>query len=124
MVALLAAVERFVRTDHDAEWKEFERRLTVIETAVKAAAPVECERIVPPVANRVPHLQIAWDESRVKITREQAAKALADGEPCIRIGRVHGTGDKGILVSVLTLQEGEEKVVAARLAEILKAANS
>ena len=31
----------------------------------------------------------------------------------------HTTGDKGILVSVLTLQEGEEKIVARRLAEIL-----
>ena len=32
------------------------------------------------------------------------------------------TGDKGILVSVLTLQEGEERIVADRLAEILKKA--
>jgi L-seryl-tRNA(Ser) seleniumtransferase len=122
MVALAVAVERFVTLDHDAEWKEFERRLSVIERAVKAVPTVECERVVPPVANHVPHLQIAWDEKRVKLSREQVTKALAGGDPPIRIGRVVGTGDKGILVSVLTLQPGEERVVADRLAAILKQA--
>jgi D-glucosaminate-6-phosphate ammonia-lyase len=120
MIALLAAVERFVRLDPDAERKEFERRIGVIEKAVKAVPTVECERIVPPIANHVPHLQLTWDEKRVKVTREKVTRALADGDPSIRIGRVAGTGDKGILVSVLTLQEGEERVVAERLAEILK----
>ncbi|HKA06914.1 MAG TPA: hypothetical protein VKD71_06620, partial [Gemmataceae bacterium] len=124
MVALLAAVERFVRLDHEAETKEFDRRIGVIEKAVKGIPTLECERIVPPVANHVPHLQIAWDKMRVKITREKVTRALADGDPPIRIGRVSGTGDKGILISVLTLQAGEEQVVARRLAEILrKAAN-
>jgi L-seryl-tRNA(Ser) seleniumtransferase len=119
MVALLAAVERFVRTDHAAEQREFERRIGVIEKAVKAVPTVECERITPAVANHVPHLQVTWDEKRVKTTPARVTKALAEGDPPIRIGRVSGTGDKGILVSVLTLQAGEEQVVADRLAAIL-----
>jgi L-seryl-tRNA(Ser) seleniumtransferase len=122
MAALLAAVERFVRLDPVAERKEFERRIAVVEAAVKAIPTVECERITPEVANHVPHLQVAWDEKRVKVTREQVTRQLAEGDPPIRIGRVSGTGEKGILVSVLTLQADEEKVVAARLAEILKKA--
>lgn len=122
MVALLAAVERFVRLDFDAERKEFDRRIGVIEKAMKAVPTVECERIVPAVANHVPHLQVSWDEKRVKVTRAKATRELAEGEPSIRIGRVSGTGDKGILISVLTLQPGEEETVAARLAEILKRA--
>jgi len=123
MVALLAAVERFVHLDYAAEWKEMERRLAVIEAAVKKVAPVECERIVPPIANHVPHLQIAWDESQVKITREKVTKELAAGDPPIRIGRVAGTGDKGILVSVITLLQGEEQIVAERLSQILRKAS-
>jgi D-glucosaminate-6-phosphate ammonia-lyase len=122
MVALLAAVERFVKLDHAAEWREFERRLGVIEAAVNGVPTVECERVVPPVANHVPHLVVTWDEKQVRITRERVTRELAAGELPIRIGRVAGTGDKGILVSVLTLQEGEEQVVARRLAEILKKA--
>ena len=56
----------------------------------------------------------------MKITREKVTRELADGSPSIRIGRVSGTGDKGILVSVLTLKDGEEMIVGLRLAEILK----
>ena len=96
--------------------------MSVIESAVKDIASVQCERITPAIANHVPHVQIDWDPKRVKITREKATRDLAEGDPPIRIGRVSGTGDKGILVSALTLQDGEERVVAARLAEILKKA--
>lgn len=122
-VALLAAVERFVKLDHNAEMRELARRVTVIGDAVRDLPTVRCEGIIPPVANHVPHLQIAWDEKRVKVSREKVTRELAAGDPSIRIGRVAGTGDKGILVSVLTLQEGEEKIVAARLAEILTKAS-
>jgi L-seryl-tRNA(Ser) seleniumtransferase len=119
MIALLAAVERFVRVDHKAEWREWERRLGVIEKAVADIPTVACERIVPAIANHVPHLIVSWDEGRVPLTREQVKKELAAGDPPIQIGRVSGTGDKGILFSVFTLQEGEDRVVAGRLREIL-----
>src|SRR5262249_32627128 len=55
MIALLAAVERYVRIDHQAEWREWERRLGVIEKALKDIPTLQCERIVPPIANHVPH---------------------------------------------------------------------
>jgi L-seryl-tRNA(Ser) seleniumtransferase len=119
MVALLAAVERFVKLDPVAEQKEYEQRIALIEKAVKAIPTVECARITPDIANHMPHLQVAWDETKVKITREKATRELADGTPSIRIGRVSGTGDKGILFAVHTLQDGEAEVVAARIAQIL-----
>jgi L-seryl-tRNA(Ser) seleniumtransferase len=122
MVALLAAVERFVRLDHQAEWREYERRIGVIEHAVKDIPTLECERIVPSIANHVPHLILSWDEKRLKRTRAQITKELAAGNPPIQIGRVSGTGDKGLLISVLTLQDGEDQLVARRLRELLKSA--
>src|SRR5205814_7021211 len=42
MVALLAAVERYVKLDHQAERREWERRLSVIEKALKDIPSVEC----------------------------------------------------------------------------------
>lgn len=122
MVALLAAVERFVGLDRVAEDREYARRLGVIEDAVKDVPSVTCERIVPPIANHVPHLILDWDPKRVRLTRVQLTKHLAEGDPPILLGRVSGTGDKGVLISVLTLQEGEEQIVAARLREVLKKA--
>jgi L-seryl-tRNA(Ser) seleniumtransferase len=120
MVALLAAVERYVRIDHDAEWKEWERRLLVIEEALKDIKTLQSERVIPPIANHVPHLILSWDETRLRVTRAELTKTLAHGEPPIQIGRVHGTGDKGVLISVFMLQEGEDRVVAERLRDILK----
>jgi L-seryl-tRNA(Ser) seleniumtransferase len=122
MIALLAAVERYVRTDHKAEWAEWERKIGLIEHALQDILTIRCERVVPPIANHVPHLQLTWDQERVKITREQVTKELAEGDPSIQIGRVGGTGDKGILISVFVLQEGEDRIVADRLHGILKKA--
>jgi L-seryl-tRNA(Ser) seleniumtransferase len=118
-VALLAAVERFVRIDHQAEWREWERRLGVLETALKGVPTLQCERVVPPIANHVPHLLLTWDEKRFPFTPAQLTKELAEGDPPIQIGRVSGTGDKGALISVFTLQDGEDRIVAERLHGIL-----
>jgi L-seryl-tRNA(Ser) seleniumtransferase len=119
MVALLAAVERYVRLDHKAEWREWERRLGVIEAALKDVPTLECERIVPAIANSVPHVILTWDENRLGVTREQLTKELAAGDPPVLIGRVSGTGDKGVLISVFVLQEGEDRIVAERLRRAL-----
>jgi uncharacterized pyridoxal phosphate-dependent enzyme len=123
-VALLAAVERYVRLDHKAEEREWDRRSAVIERALKDIPTLQCERIVPPIANHVPHLLLTWDEKRVRTTREQVTRDLAGGDPPILIGRVHGTGDKGVLISVFVLQEGEERIVAERLRALLEKASA
>jgi L-seryl-tRNA(Ser) seleniumtransferase len=119
MIAVLAAVERFVRLDPAAERREWERRLEVLEKGVADIPGVACERIVPAIANHFPHLIVSWDEKRLPRTREQVTKDLAAGDPPIQIGRVSGTGDRGILFSVFTLQEGEDRIVADRLRAIL-----
>lgn len=120
MIACMAAVERFVRLDHQAEIREWERRIGVIEAAVAGIATVRCERIVPPIANHVPHLIITWDEKRLAITPQRFAERLMEADPPIQIGRVPGTGERGIVISVFTLQPGEERVVADRVAMILR----
>jgi L-seryl-tRNA(Ser) seleniumtransferase len=124
MIALLAAVQRYVLLDHQAEWKELERRIGVIEQALQDLPTLQTERVVPPIANHVPHLVLSWDEKRVKLTREAITRRLAEGDPPIQIGRVGGTGDKGILISVFMLQTGEERIVAERLHALLKKAIS
>ncbi len=124
MVAMLAAVERYVNLDHQAETREWDRRLAVIEKALKDIPTLRCERIVPPIANHAPHLILTWDEQQVRITREQLTKELAAGDPSIRIGRVSGTGDKGILISVFVLKPGEDVIVAERLHALLKRASN
>ena len=80
---------------------------------------VETKRITPPIANNLPHLLIFWDEQRLGLTRTQLKEQLAQGQPPIATARVHGTGEAGFLISVWTLQPGEDVLVAARLRDIL-----
>ena len=122
MVAMWAAVERFVTIDHEAEEREWERRITTIANAVASVPSVETKRIVPPIANRVPHLLILWNEQRVKITPAEVKRQLSEGEPSIATARVHGTGDEGFLVSVFMLKPQEDVIVASRIQEILSMA--
>jgi len=124
MVALWAAVERYVRIDHEAELREWERRLAEIEKSLGGIPTVTTQKFVPPIANHVPHLLVFWDESRVRIDRDRVTKKMAEGNPSIALGRVSGTGDRGLLISVFQLKSGEEQVVARRLCEILQAAAS
>ena len=84
---------------------------------------VETKRIVPPIANHVPHLLILWDEQRVRITPQQVKKQLADGEPSVATARVHGTGDQGFLISVFMLKPNEDAIVAERLQQVFKQAS-
>ncbi|MBM3997117.1 MAG: aminotransferase class V-fold PLP-dependent enzyme [Planctomycetes bacterium] len=122
MIAAMVAVERFVRLDHQAERREWERRIAVIEAALRGIASVQCETITPTTANCVPHLIIAWDEKRVRITRDRFTRALAEADPPIQIGRVPGTGERGVCISVFMLGAGEERIVAERVARILRTA--
>jgi D-glucosaminate-6-phosphate ammonia-lyase len=123
MVAMWAAVERFAKLDHAAEQREWEQRIETIESAVTQIPSVKIKRVVPPIANRVPHVVILWDEQRVKITPAQVKNQLADGDPSIATARVHGTGDEGFLISVFMLKPREDAIVAARLKEVLEQAS-
>jgi D-glucosaminate-6-phosphate ammonia-lyase len=124
LVALWAAVERYVRIDHAAQWREWERRVGEIEKSLAGIPTVATQRVVPPIANHVPHLLVFWDESRLRIDRDQVTKQLAAGHPSIALGRVSGIGDRGLLISVFQLGPGEEQLVARRLCEVLLGAAS
>ena len=123
MVAMWAAVERFVNLDHAAEQRDWERRIETIESAMTQIPSVKTNRVIPSIANHVPHVVIMWDEQRVKLTPTQLKNQLADGNPSIATARVHGTGDEGFLISVFMLQPGEDAIVAARLKEALEQAS-
>jgi L-seryl-tRNA(Ser) seleniumtransferase len=122
LIACLAAVERFVKLDHEAEWKEWERRVALIRDRLRDIPTVEGQQTVPPIANHVPHLQLTWDPNRVKITSQQVARELAAGDPPIVVGGGGGRRGAGLTLSVFTLQEGQDRVVADRLHAVLRKA--
>src|SRR5882672_1055397 len=63
LCGLLAAVERYLKVDHQAEFRELEARVASIRAALKGVAGVRTDRHVPTIANEVPHVTVEWDES-------------------------------------------------------------
>ncbi|WP_257657580.1 selenocysteine synthase [Parapedobacter lycopersici] len=117
ILGMYVALEKYVNTDHEAEWKEWEKRVATIESAVKQVAGVSTQVTVPPIANHTPTLTITWD-NRVKITNRDLSEKLRNGNPSIEVMR---NGD-GVNLTVFMLEPGEAEIVANRLHEEFSAA--
>jgi seryl-tRNA(Sec) selenium transferase len=133
IMGLLAAVERYLKVDHEAERREVESRAGETSQILSEIKGVKTDTFVPEVANQVPHLAVEWDQSRTQLTSQQVSDLLLKGDPCIELGRENwrrpeidkDTGQprlQGLTVCVWTLRPGEPKIVGRRLREILTGA--
>jgi L-seryl-tRNA(Ser) seleniumtransferase len=121
ILAMLVAVELYVKKDHGAEWKEWERRVGVIRDALTKFRALETEVQIPEIANHVPHLHLTWDQQALRVTPEEVRRQLREGEPSIE---VTPSAKDRIVVNVAVMMSGEEKVVARRLREIFDKAKA
>ena len=114
MVGMLAAVERFLDLNHDAEWKMWEARCETVARAVRKIKGVKTEVYVPHIANAVPHLRVVWDY-------DKAGKKPSDVRAAMRERGIELTpgGDDSLTVGVWMLQDGEDAIVAKELASVL-----
>ena len=118
LCGLLAAVERYLKVDHDAEMRELETRVKSIRGALKGVSGIQTDRHVPVIANEVPHVTVQWDESARGLTAQQVTEKLLAGDPPIHVQRP----EKGqLLISVWMMRGDEHEVVGRRLREILSA---
>ena len=118
LCGLLAAVERYIKVDHQAEWRVLEARVAAIRGALKDAAGVSTERHIPEIANEVPHVTVKWDEAARGLTSQAVAERLLASDPPIHVQRP-GAGQ--LLISVWMMRGEEHKIVGGRLREIFKA---
>ena len=119
LLGMMIAVESYLKRDHKAEWAEWEKRGKAIADSIAGIKTIKTNTWIGEIANHVPHLQIRWDQSAVKISYADAMKKMRDGEPSIEL--TPGPSDC-LTIGVWTLQRGEEQIVARRLREVLKAA--
>jgi len=118
LCGLLAAVERYLKVDHQAEQRELEDRVASIRAALKSIPGVQTDRHVPVIANEVPHVTVQWDESVRSLTAQKVAEKLMAGDPPIHVQR---PGQGKLLISVWMMRGDEPKIVGKRLREILSA---
>lgn len=115
LMGLLAAVERYLKVDHAAEWKQLEARVASIRGALKNVKGVRTERHIPVIANEVPHVTVHWDEAAKNLTTQQVGEKLLAGDPPIHVQRP-GKGE--LLISVWMMRGNEHEIVGRRLKEI------
>jgi len=72
---------------------------------------------LPEVFNRWPHIRVTWDEAASGIKRADVVHAMRAGEPSILVW----SSDNALDLGVITLKPGEERIVARRLKQELKA---
>ena len=119
-MGMLAAVEMWVRRDHDAEWKTWMAWLEEIAQSVQRVDGVTTEVLQPAgLSNYSPRLEISWDGDRLGLYGTEVEKDLWRQDPRIVLARGSGTQREGgrSTVSVMPWQmsPGDAAVVAEAL---------
>ena len=113
----LAAVEWYVGLDHAALTDRFETQVGTVVERVAGRAGVTARVEMPSEAGQpLPRALLRFDATVVGQSRDQIVEQLNQGQPAIEVSP---EGNDGIYVNPQTLMEGEEVVIADRLAEIL-----
>ncbi|HEY3439789.1 MAG TPA: aminotransferase class V-fold PLP-dependent enzyme [Paludibaculum sp.] len=120
ILGMMVALELYLNRDHDATWKEWERRVSVLTSAVKNLKTMTTEVKVPEIANHTPHLYMRWDPTVLKLDPVQVRAKLFEGTPSIQV--TPSSNKQELVFTVWMLQPGEAEIVAKRLKDIFHAA--
>ncbi|MBL8174067.1 MAG: selenocysteine synthase [Bryobacterales bacterium] len=117
IAGMIAAVERFLRIDHEAEAREMERRVAEMTKLIGEVPGVKMTRFVPEIANAVPHLTLEFDAPG-RVSAKQIHDKLLEGSPAIYTLL---RGPRTLTVSVWMMSGAEHRTTGKRLAELLRA---
>jgi L-seryl-tRNA(Ser) seleniumtransferase len=117
IVGLIAALDRFVSLDHDAQWARWRAMANTIINLLQDIDGLDV-RLEEDDPNRLgPQAVIYFLPNWQGSSAERIQEALKQGDPPIYIGR-GGYRDE-LWITPATLQPGEEETVARRLKECL-----
>lgn len=126
IVGMVAAVDWFLEQSDENLEAEYLRRVHVIQEGLSSLPFVRTRIFTPPIANHVPHLIVDIDPKQLGVTPLEVAEELRNGTPSIELNPATGTDGRGltgtpnsIVLSTWMLEDGEERIVAARLRSAL-----
>jgi L-seryl-tRNA(Ser) seleniumtransferase len=111
IVAVVVALREWMTMDHQARFEGYARRVQQLQDALDRVPHLE----LAPDGNPVTGLRIVLDQSALEKTAAEIAAGLKAGNPSIWV-RAH---QDAIIVSVGTIIDGDERVIANRLRDIL-----
>jgi len=123
-IGMLAAVEQWVRRDHDAEWRQWTAWLEEIAQRVKTVDGIGLTtETVQPVglSNRTPTLKILWDRKALGFGGGAMALLLFRDEQRISVFPAQGDSEErsGVSITPYMLAPGDAAIIADRLYERL-----
>jgi len=113
IVAVVVALQEWMATDHEARLVMLERRLRVISDRLEGASGVALH-VLSGDGPHVRVLQLTLDAS-ARLDVRGLVEALRDGTPGIAVR----ADDRAVYLDPGTLFDGDEEVVAERLAQLL-----
>ncbi len=117
MVGALAAVDRYLKLDHEGREKRHEEVVAAWNEALNKVAGVQAKRSFPNEAGQpLPRTLAVIDAAVAGSSRDELVDRLEAGNPIISVAKA---GTDGIYINPMTLEPGEEKIVLDRLLEIL-----
>lgn len=120
MLGMLAAVETWVKRDHQGEWKTWLNRLDHISQKVTQVNGVSTKVEEPSgLSNLAPVLVISWDPSKFHVSGEEMAEELGRNKPRVAVGSRSGEGITSINITPSQMKDGEDKIVADRVYGLL-----
>jgi L-seryl-tRNA(Ser) seleniumtransferase len=124
IMGMLAAVEMWVKRDHDAEWNEWQAWLDTIAAQATQVAGVTSEILQPEdLSNHAPRLRLHWDAARIGITGAEVEDILWHGQPRIAVNESSGTrrdrAPSSLTIMPYMMMPGDDKVAAAAIRRLL-----
>jgi L-seryl-tRNA(Ser) seleniumtransferase len=121
-MAMLMAVEMWVKRDHTAEWGQWMSWLNQIAARVQHIDGVQTSVVQPEgLSNKTPSLKVMWERSRLGISGDLVARTLLDGEPRVALFAARGetAQETGVSITPYMMLPGDAEIVADRLAGVL-----
>jgi len=116
ILGMWAALEEFVGIDHDKEYQMFQERIDRIKAAAETVKGVSTQVNHPKLGNCTPTLNITWEAGAMKADGNQMREALRKGDPSIEVMG----GKDNLSITAWQLVEGEDRIVARRVKEVLQ----
>lgn len=121
MIGMMAAVEDWIKRDHEGDWKKWLSWLDTISKKISNIDGVKATVYEPTgLSNKSPVLTVSWDSAKLNVTGFEIAEELGRSKPRIALAnRGETDGISSISITTGQIQAGEEKIIADRLHEVL-----
>ena len=117
IAGLIAALDLFVKTDHEAEWASWRTSSEVVASSIRDIAGLEVKIEDNDPNRQGPAVAIYFNDNWNGADSETIMQRLAARKPSIRVGSGNYAGE--IFLTPVTLKDSEEYIVARALREDL-----